>query len=166
VGEQVSGVVERADWQTAAELPQYVFELLKKPDTAVNPVAIVATVDADGTPRTAPFGSVRAPTPGLLRLISLRYHDTFANLVRDGRVSVAVLAPPDISVSIVGRARVVKDEMDTSEHYAIVEIDVAEVKNDMAHSGVIEGAIQFTIHQQNWPWFEAALGELERADWK
>jgi hypothetical protein len=166
VDELGSGYSERADWQTSEALPKYVFDALVKPEKAVNPIAIVATVDADGTPRTAPFGSIRAPTPALLRLISLRYHETFANLARDGRVSVAVVAPPDISVSIVGRARVVKEAMDTSEHYAIVEIDITEVTNDMVRSGVIEGTIRFSIYPQDWPWFEAALGELERADWE
>jgi flavin reductase (DIM6/NTAB) family NADH-FMN oxidoreductase RutF len=57
-------------------------------------------MDKDGTPHTAPFGSVRAVTPRLLRLISARYHDTYANLARDGRAVVALLAPPDIAVSI------------------------------------------------------------------
>jgi len=98
----------RAYWQTAPELPEEIFTLLHKRKVEVNPVAIVATVDADGMPRTAPFGSLRAVTPGRLQLISLRYHDTYANLARDGRVSVAVLAPPDVAVSIRGRARIVK----------------------------------------------------------
>jgi hypothetical protein len=50
-------------WLTAPELPQAVFEVWKKPDRALNPVAIVATTDTDGAPRTAPFGSLRAVTP-------------------------------------------------------------------------------------------------------
>ena len=57
-------------------------------------------VDPDGTPCTAPFGSLRAATPRLLWLACLRYHDTYANLCRDGRVTVALLAPPGIAVSI------------------------------------------------------------------
>jgi hypothetical protein len=161
MGEKDPGYIARADWKTKPELPEYVFEALEKPDKAINPVAIVATVDADGTPRTAPFGSVRAVSRRLLRLITLRYHDTYANLVRDGRLSVAVLAPPDIAVSIVGRACVVKEKMDISEHDAIVEIDIREVKNDMVRSGVIEGAIRFSVRERDWPWFEAVLGELE-----
>jgi hypothetical protein len=135
--------------------------VLHKPDRAINPVTIVATVDEDGTPRTAPFGSVRAITPQLLRLISLRYHDTYANLVRDGRVMVALLAPPDIAVSIRGRAQVVREQMHTSEGSAIVDIDVDEVKNDMVRSGAIESAIAFSPWDEVRDWFEAAIGEAE-----
>jgi len=71
-------------WSTAPELPQGVFAAWRKPDRAISPVAIVATIDADGTPRTAPFGSLRAVTPCLLRLCSWHGHDTYANLCRGG----------------------------------------------------------------------------------
>ena len=87
MSENVAGYEERGDWRTASELPPYVFEALHKPGTAINPVAIVATVDPDGAPRTAPFGSIRAVTPQMLRMLSLRYHDTYANLCRDGQAS-------------------------------------------------------------------------------
>jgi hypothetical protein len=152
---------EKTRWRRAPELPDQVFEVLRKPDRAINPVTVVATVDEDGSPRTAPFGSVRAVTPRLLRLISARYHDTYANLARDGRVIVALLAPPDIAVSIRGRARVARERMNTSEGSAIVDIDVEEVKNDMVRSGAIESAITFSPWDEVRDWFEAAIGEAE-----
>jgi len=152
---------EKTRWRRAPELPQEVFAVLRKPNRAINPVTIVATVDADGTPRTAPFGSVRAVTPQLLRLISARYHDTYANLCRDGRVTVALVAPPDIAVSIQGRARVARERMNADEHSAILEIDVEEVKNDMVRTGVIESAITFSPRDKVRDWFEAVIGEAE-----
>jgi hypothetical protein len=100
-------VAEAKHWCMASELPPGVFDVLRRPNRGINPVTIVATVDPDGRPHTAPFGSVRAVTPRLLRVSSLRFHQTYANLCRDGRVAVAVVAPPDIAVSISGRARVV-----------------------------------------------------------
>jgi len=150
----------RRRWRRAPELPPEVFEVLRKPNRAINPVTIVATVDADGTPHAAPFGSVRAVTPRLLRMISLHYHDTYANLCRDGRVMVALVAPPNIAVSIRGRARVVRERMNTDERSAILEIDVEEVKNDMV-AGVIGSAITFFPRGENQDWFEAALSEVE-----
>ena len=69
------------------------FAVLHKPNRAINPVTVVATVDEDGTPRTAPFGSVRAVTPRLLRLISARYHDTYANLARRTSPSASADGP-------------------------------------------------------------------------
>ncbi len=150
----------RNRWRRAPELPPEVFEALQKPNKGINPVTIVATVDADGTPRTAPFGSVRAVTPRLLRMISLHYHDTYANLCRDGRVMVAVVAAPDIAVSIRGRARVVRERMNTDQRSAILEIDVEEVKNDMV-AGAIGSAITFFPRDEHQDWFEAALAEVE-----
>jgi hypothetical protein len=153
----------RKRWRRASELPPEVFAALRKPDSAINPIVIVATVDPDGTPRTAPFGSLRAVTPKLLRLVSSRYHDTYANLCRDGRVTVALLAPPNIAVSIRGQARVVKEQMDSDEHDAVVEIDVEEVKNDMIRTpgSAIESAITLFIPAEHIGWFLAVIGEIE-----
>jgi len=148
-------------WRRASELPPEVFEVLRKPDRAINPVTVLATVDEDGAPRTAPFGSVRAVTPRLLRMISLRYHDTFANLSRDGRVMVALVAPPNIAVSIRGRARVVREQMHTDERSAILEIDIEEAKNDMVR-GHVGSAITFFPKAEHQAWFDAALGEVEQ----
>jgi len=161
MSDQESRVEER--WRTASELPPEVLAVLRKPDRAINPVTIVATVDPDGCPRTAPFGSLRAITPGLLRFACNRYHDTYANLCRDGRAMVAFLAPPNISVSIQGRARVVREQMDCDEYHAVVEIDVEEVKNDMirAPGSAIASPIELFIPEQHIGWFLSAIGEIE-----
>jgi hypothetical protein len=159
--EETDRVAEVKYWRTATELPPEVFEVLRKPDRAIDPVTIVATVDVDGMPRTAPFGSVRAVNPRLLRMISMRYHDTFANLCRDGRVAVAVVAPPNIAVCIRGKARVARERMKMDENDAILEIEVEEVKNDMVRSGSIESCISFAPWDDVEQWFDAALAELE-----
>lgn len=151
-------------WRVASELPPDVFAVLRKPRRGINPVAIVATLDADGWPRTAPFGSIRAVTPRLLRMISARYHDTYANLTRDERVAVAVVAVPRVAVSIRGRARVVREEMEGGPESALLEIDVQDVKNDMVRSGVIESGIGFAPRAELRDWFERVIGEAE--DWQ
>ena len=148
-------------WFTSTKLPPEVFQAWQKPNEAISPVAILATVDHDGKPRTAPFGSLRAVTPRLLRLCSMHYHDTCANLIRDGRVMVALISPPNIAVSVGGRARVVKEEMDTDKDFAIIEIDIESVKNDMAHRIMIESGIEITAKEEFKPWYDAAIGELE-----
>ncbi len=151
---------KKTRWRRMPELPEEVFTALRKPNRGINPVTIVATVDPDGSPRTAPFGSVRAVTPQLLRMISLHYHDTYKNICRDGRVMVALVAPPNIAVGIQGRARVLREQMNASEGSAILEIDVEEVKNDMV-AGAIGSAITFFPADQHKAWFEAVLGEVE-----
>ncbi len=156
---QISGY-----WVTAPELPQEVFEAWRKPNSAISPVAILATVDPDGTPRTAPFGSLCAVTPRLLRLCSLHEHNTYANLCRDGRVMVALVSPPNISVSIRGQARVVKERMEHDEHFAILEIDIEAVKNDMAYRIVIDSGITISAREEHKPWYKAAMCELEAVE--
>jgi hypothetical protein len=146
-------------WQTEAELPPEVFEAWRKPDGAISPVAIVATVDADGSPRTAPFGSLRAITPRLLRLFSWREHGTYTNLCRDGRVSVALVSP-DVAVSVTGQARVVREQAHYDEQFAILEIDVEEVKNDMAYRIVVESGIGIVPKERHKPWYDAVMAEL------
>ena len=151
----------QTDWQTATELPPAAFAILRKADKALNPVAVVATLAPDGSPHTAPFGSLRAVTPRSLRLICFRLHDTYTNLCRDERVIVAVLAPPNVAVSIRGRARVIKERMDSAEDFAIVTIDIEEVKNDMIRLGAIKSPITFSPTDDAINWFSDMLGELE-----
>ena len=158
---QVQEKREGERWRRAPELPPDVFAVLNKPNRAINPIAVVATVDADGAPRTAPFGSLRAVTPSLLRLACNQYHDTYTNLCRGGQVSVALLAPPNIAVSIRGRARVVQERMDTGNHLAVVEIDIEEVKNDMMRRGTIESAVGFAPPEELRGYYVGAIAEIE-----
>ena len=160
-GEGMSEAHRKPFWSTASELPEDVFAAWRKPGRAISPVAIVATVDADGKPRTAPFGSLIAVTPRLLRLCSFHGHDTYANFCHDGRVSVALVSPPDISVSVRGHARLVRERMEHDEDFAILEIDVEEVKNDMAYWIVIESGITIYAREEHKPAYDAAMAELE-----
>ena len=164
---QVQQSPDVEQWGTTSELPPDVFSVLHRPARAINsgsaitPIAIVATVDSDGKPRTAPFGSLRAITPQLLRLACGNWHDTYANLCRDGQVSVAVLAPPNIAVSIRGHARVVKAHMDRDKGLDAVEIDIKEVKNDMLLRGVIESAIGFAPPEDLRGYYIGIIAEIE-----
>jgi hypothetical protein len=157
-GQDPSGAKE---WRSAPELPCDIFDALRKPGRAISPVAIVATVDEDGAPRTAPFGSLRAVSPKVLRVACGNYLSTCKNLRRDGEVSVAVLAPVDIAVSIRGRARVVKEQMEIARHLVLFEIDIHEVKNDMMRHGKIESCVDFTPPDDLKPFYVGAIAEME-----
>jgi hypothetical protein len=148
-------------WSTTLELPTEVFEAWQKTSGAISPVAIVASVDPDGAPRTAPFGSLCAITPRLLWLCSLHDYDTYANLCRDGQAMVALVSPPNISVSVRGQTRVVKERMEHDEHFAVLEIDIEEVKNDMVYRIVIESGITISAREKHKPWYDAVISELE-----
>ena len=148
-------------WHTDQQLPQEIFAVLRKPDEGINPVSVVATVNADGSPHTAPFASLRAISPRVLRMICFRFHHTYTNLVRDGRMMVSFLAPPDIAVSIRGRASQLREKMEADENYAIFEIQVENVKNDMVKTVVIESPMMASPRYEYEGWFETAITELE-----
>ena len=118
-------------WRRSPELLPDAFAAYAKADGQLNPSSVVATIDEDGSPRVAPFGSLRAVNPRLLRLMIGRYHDTLANMKRDNRTAIAMICPPNVAVSVRGRARVVEEPFSLDENYALVEVDIEEVKNDM-----------------------------------
>jgi hypothetical protein len=148
-------------WRTATVLPSNVMSVWRKPELSINPVAIVATVDEKGNPHTAPFGSLRAMTPDKLRLICLRYHDTYTNLFRDGRVVAVLVASPDIAVSVYGTARLICERMEYDENYALFEIDIENVKNDMVRTVTIDSGIMITPREEFGEWFDWGISELE-----
>ena len=58
--------------------------------------------------------------------------------------AIYLVSPPDLAVSVRGRARVIREHMQFDEQYAILHIDVEQVKNDMVRTIVIESAITVT----------------------
>jgi hypothetical protein len=109
------------------ELPQNAFELLHTQSTHV----VIATVDEDGFPRTAPYGIFRALDRKTLRVGIGPSKRTYANIIRDDKVMVCVLAEGNIALGIRGHAHVIKERME-SYHFPVVmvEIDILEVKSD------------------------------------
>jgi hypothetical protein len=128
---------------------------------AAGPVtAVVATVDDDGRPHTAPFGSVQAVSPSALRLGCDRRHDTYANLTRDPSVVVCLLLPPDVAVSVSGRARVIKEAMETTGTDAVVEIEIDDVKDDMLPGATIKSGVTFSVPQELAGFLERYAAEV------
>jgi hypothetical protein len=147
-------------WSTSPELPTEVFSAWQKSNGAISPVAIVATVDPDGAPRVAPYGSLRAVTPKRMRLCSLHGHNTYANLCRDGRVAVCLISP-DSSVSVLGHARVIQEEMELESNFAVLEIEIEEVKNDMTYRIKVESGINIHAKEEFISWYVDLMNELD-----
>lgn len=146
-------------WEEADELPAAVIAALRQPIGQV--VAIVATVDEDGSPRTAAFGSVRPITGRELRFGCNRTHTTFANVIRDGRVMVALFAPPGVAVGIRGRARVLKEQLDCWPGDAAITIEVTKVKNDALPMAPVESGITYSVPADVGVRIQAYFDELE-----
>jgi hypothetical protein len=93
-------------------------------------VVVVGTVDSDGCPHTAPYNQVYAPDPNHLRLAINRQDLTFAALRDYGLAMVEVLEEGDLAAGIKGRARVIRDRMESNVNLALVELEIDEVKKD------------------------------------
>ncbi len=102
------------------------YDLLARGTTTV----VVATVDGDGWPHTAPFNQVIATDAGHLRLAINRLDETFRSLRDYGLAMVEVLEEGDIAAGIRGRARIMHEQMEADCNLAVVEIEIDEVKRD------------------------------------
>jgi flavin reductase (DIM6/NTAB) family NADH-FMN oxidoreductase RutF len=128
-----------------SQLPKTVFPALE--NRRIGSAAIVATVDRDGSPHTAPFGSLCVVSPTTLRFGCDRKHDTYANIRRDGRATVSLVAPPDVAISIKGKAKVLKERMNLVDTDAIIEIEVEDVKDDLIPGAfIVSGILYSTAH--------------------
>ena len=148
-------------WRRSPELLDDAFSAWRKQGGSLNPSSVVATIDADGAPRVAPFGSLRAVNPRLLRFIAHQYHDTLANLKRDPRCMVSMICPPDIAVSVRGRARIVEDPLSIDNNYALIEIDIEEVKNDMPVRIGIDSGISISPSGPFVQWWDTIWKQME-----
>jgi uncharacterized pyridoxamine 5'-phosphate oxidase family protein len=85
------------------ELPQNAYELSQ----TTSPNAVIATVDDDGFPRTAPFDLIYAPNPKTLYAGISPTNHIYQNIQRNGKVMVCVIDHSNIAFGIRGRARTV-----------------------------------------------------------
>jgi hypothetical protein len=140
------------------ELSQQVIDLLNRDVTIV----IVATVDEDGSPRTAPFGWVYAPDSQHLRFATSRGHDTYKNIVRNGRVMVCLLEEENIALSIKGNAKVCKDPLDSWQHMAMVEIDITAIKSDVTRVGNVISGINTKVNDRFLDMMNDVYAEMKK----
>ena len=110
-----------------SELPENAFELLNKGTTVV-----VATVDEDGYPRTAPIGLIAAPNRKTLRLGIGPHKFSYKNIVSNGKVMVCVIDEGNIAIGVKGIAEVINEDVGghPTIRSPIVEIKIEEVKSD------------------------------------
>ncbi len=150
-------------WRRSSELNDDIFNALRKEGGALNPSSVIATIEEDGAPHTALFGSLHALTPSTLRFVTHRYHDTLANILRDERVMVCLVCPPDIAISVKGRAKVIDNPWEVDERYALVKIEIEEVKNDMPVIIEIESGINISATGPFQDWWMGCWKELQRS---
>lgn len=103
---------------------------------------VVATVDNDGQPHTAPYNQIMAVDPKHLRLAINRHDSTYRALRDYGLTMIEVLAEGDTAAGIKGHATVLRERMEVNCNLAMVEIEVDEVKRDNSpYYLVVQGVI-------------------------
>ncbi len=98
-------------------------------DKRIN-TAVVATLDQDLRPHTAPFNYIVVRDSKNIRIAVSRSHQTYQNILSNGYVAIAVLDEGDIAVCIKGFARVVRQSMDNDYNMSVVEVAIDEIRKD------------------------------------
>ncbi len=91
---------------------------------------IIASLDEDLTPHTAPFNYIIATDTKHLRVAISKLQQTYENIINNVCVDLVVFDEGDLAVSIKGSARVIKESMETDCNMGIIEIEVTEVRKN------------------------------------
>jgi uncharacterized pyridoxamine 5'-phosphate oxidase family protein len=126
------------------EMSQPVIDLLNRDVTII----VIATVNEDGSPRTAPFGWVYAKDSTCIRFATSRGHNTYKNIVRDGQVMICLLEEGNTALSIKGNASVYKESFDCTQHMAMIEVDITAIKSDVTRVGNVISGINTEINDR------------------
>ena len=125
------------------ELTPNLFDLLAKRMATV----VVATVDNDGCPHTAPYNQITAMDPKHICLAVNRQDATFLSLRDYGLTMIEVLEEGDIAAGIKGRARVCRQYMEANCNLAMIEIEIEEIKRDNSAYYVVTQGVR-TRHRE------------------
>lgn len=143
-----------------SELSREAFNLLNREITTV----VIATVDEDGSPRTAPFHWIVAKDKKTLRVAVNPRHVTYENIKRDGRVMVCVMDQENLAIGIKGRAQVIKEDMESVPWPIImVELKIGEVKSDALTWLPIKHGVRFETTKKVKSLMRKAFDELKES---
>ncbi len=118
------------------ELNETLIDLFKKRMSTV----IIASIDADCRPHTAPFHYITVQDNKHLRIAISKFHQTLQNINQIRDVALALLEEGDIAVSLKGKAKLVKETMEADRNLAVIEVEIEEVcKNNSADFFVTQG---------------------------
>jgi hypothetical protein len=116
------------------ELPERAMNYLQ-----VGRLVVMATVDEQGRPDTAPISWITALDSRTIRLAISPEVSTYRNILRNDRVMLSLLGGA-MTLGISGRARVLSESMfEVPFPMAMVEVVVDEVKDDSVIGRGTEG---------------------------
>jgi hypothetical protein len=121
-------------------------------------IAVAGTIGADGAPNTCPITLIYAKDEKTLLVATLRSSTTTANLRRDGRVSLEIIAADDLVMGIQGTMWIIKEPMAMSEAMALWELRVEKVKQDSSPAQKVNQGAAATPRSDK-------AAEFEKAAW-
>jgi hypothetical protein len=125
-------------------------------------IVVAGTVGKTGAPNTGPVSLIFAKDEKTLRIGLLRNSTTSANLRRDGRVSLEIIAADDLVMGIQGVMHLVKEPMAASEAMALWELKVKKVKQDTSPAQrVIQGPASVPRSDKAQAFEQVAFAELK-----
>jgi flavin reductase (DIM6/NTAB) family NADH-FMN oxidoreductase RutF len=140
------------------ELPLEAVELINRGKTTI----ILATIDENGQPRTAPFAWIYSPDPKTIRIAIYTKHDTYKNIQRGGWATACILGENNIALSAKGRARTIKEKLDCSPiTEAVVELNITEVKSDVSAVGRVARGVEISINEKFLETTQKVYSELK-----
>jgi predicted pyridoxine 5'-phosphate oxidase superfamily flavin-nucleotide-binding protein len=124
-------------------------------------IVVAGTIGADGAPNTCPITLIYAKDEQTLLVATLRTSATTANLRRDGRVSLEIVAADDLVMGIQGTMWIIKEPMAFSDAMALWELRVERVKLDTSPAQkVIQGAAATPRSEKAAEFEQAGFAEL------
>ncbi len=138
-------------------LPEDVFWLLR----SKVPTVVVATVSRDGRPNTTPIHLIYAKDHKSILMAIARRHQARANIKKTGLVMLCLCEEGDVNVSISGKAKVLKEHLDSSREMSLVQLDVEEIKDDSTHSETISGIRYHCVSKKGEDFIRNVFAELE-----
>jgi Pyridoxamine 5''-phosphate oxidase. len=118
--------VDKLALLVGTELNMALIELFRK---RIN-TAIIASIDGDYRPHTAPFNHIAVYDSKHLRVAMSKYHQTLQNIIDNVYVALEILDEGDIAVCIKGTAQIVKEAMDADCNMVIIEIEILEIRKN------------------------------------
>jgi hypothetical protein len=91
---------------------------------------IIASIDSEYRPHTAPFNHIAVHDSKHLRVAMSKYHQTLQNIVENVYVAIEILDEGDIAVCIKGTAQVIKEAMDVDCNLVVIEIEINEIRKN------------------------------------
>ena len=126
-------------------------------------IAVVGTVNEDGSPNTAPMSLFYVPDEKTIVAGMVKTSQTVANIKRDGRLIMEVLYEGDIGLGILGQGKIIKEPLDCSDATLAIKIDVAGVKRDTSPAQIITSGPKSTLRSEKAREYEkAVLNELNQ----